>query len=60
MTIKGNAHCYARRFGQELDAASAATDPVVKTIPLNLAVRYATLHERSVPPHGGPVDGPAV
>ncbi|MES3150921.1 hypothetical protein [Sphingomonas faeni] len=57
MTIEDNEQYCARRVGQELDLAAAATDPAVKAIHLNLAARYATLRERSVLPHGGSVEG---
>ncbi len=57
MTIEGNEQYYARRVGQELEMAAAATDPAVKATHLNLAARYATLRERSVLPHSGSVDG---
>lgn len=38
---------YAMRAQQELDMAALATDPVVKTLHLNLAAEYATLRERA-------------
>lgn len=57
MTIESNEQYYARRVGQELDLAAAATDLTVKAIHLNLAARYATLRERSVLPHGGSEGG---
>lgn len=40
-------HYFAMRAQQELDMAALATDPIVKTLHLNVAAEYATLRERS-------------
>ncbi|MES3110131.1 hypothetical protein [Sphingomonas aurantiaca] len=37
---------YLMRAQQELDMAALATDPIVKTLHLNMAAKYATLRER--------------
>lgn len=38
---------YLMRAQQELDMAALATDPIVKTLHLNMAAEYATLRERA-------------
>jgi hypothetical protein len=37
---------YLMRAQQELDMAALATDPIAKTLHLNMAAKYATLRER--------------
>lgn len=47
MAVMIDDHYFAMRAQQELDMAALATDPIVKTLHLNMAAEYATLRERS-------------
>ena len=55
MTPENDQTYYQRRAEQQLSIASAAVDPSIKAIHLDLASRYATLRElaaRDVPENG--------
>lgn len=45
MTLENDQTYYQRRAEQQLSIASAVADPSIKAIHLDLASRYATLHE---------------
>lgn len=48
MTLENDQTYYQRRAEQQLSIASAAVDPSIKAIHLDLASRYATLRELAV------------
>ncbi|MET4595037.1 MULTISPECIES: hypothetical protein [unclassified Sphingomonas] len=43
--MSDNEQYYSLRAQQELDMAALAKDPIVKTLHLNMAARYAALRE---------------
>ncbi len=45
---------YLMRAQQELDMAALSTDPIAKTLHLNIAAEYATLRERTDAASGFP------